>query len=324
MARGFSGKWRAPERQCCKAKRLSISAYWLARQLRLHAPLANPAELGDIPAVSRRLTAWILALACLFGSSGGASAQALPYHADPSARDLVPNLTAVPSIRFLTTADFPPFNYRDATGELVGFNVDLARALCANLEIACTIQAWPWDQASSALADGQGDALIAGLAMTPDNGNRFDFSTIYLMLPGRFVAKAGAASSFSPAQLAGKPVAVRKGSSHEAFVTRYLPEAKPLEFDTEFLALEAVRDGKADAYFGDAMRASFWLNDNPECCAFAGAPYFRPDLFGDGLSVALPAGHDAVRQAIDYGLIRLKRSGVLDELYLRWFPIGFY
>ena len=77
-------------------------------------------------------------------------------------------------------------------------------------------------------------------------------------------------------------------------------------------------------YFGDAMRASFWLNTHIDCCDFAGEPYFRPDLFGEGLAVALPAGHDAVRQAIDYGLARLKRSGVYDELYLRWFPVSFY
>ena len=108
----------------------------------------------------------------LFAALGtfAAHAQALPYHADPSARDLVPNLAAVPNIRFLTTADFPPFNYRDRTGELVGFNVDLSRAICADLAITCTIQAWPWEQAGRALEDGQGDALIAGLAMTPENG----------------------------------------------------------------------------------------------------------------------------------------------------------
>jgi polar amino acid transport system substrate-binding protein len=267
----------------------------------------------------------IAILTVLSGLTGATFGQALPYHADPSARDLVPNLTAVPNIRFLTTADFPPFNYRDQTGELIGFNVDLARRLCADLGITCTMQAWPWDQASKALEDGQGDALIAGLAMTPDNGKLFDFTTIYLVLPGRFVTKeAAAAAAFDPATLAGKTVAVRKGSAHETFLARYLPGAPAQAFDTEFLALEAVRDGKADAYFGDAMRASFWLNDNPGCCAFAGPPYFRPDLFGDGLTIALPAGHDAVRQAIDYGLIRLKRSGVLDELYLRWFPVGFY
>ena len=265
-----------------------------------------------------------LALLWLLLGTFGVQAQALPYHADPSARDLVPNLAAVPSIRFLTTADFPPFNYRDKSGELVGFNVDLARAVCGDLGIACTIQAWPWEQAGKALEDGQGDALIAGLAISPENGALYDFSNIYLMLPGRFVMLSDAAAGFDPAKLAGKSVAVRKGSAHAVFVTRYVPEARLVEFDSEIAALEAVRDKQADAYFGDAMRASFWFNANPDCCVFAGQPYFRPDLFGDGLAVAIAPGHDAVRQAIDYGLVRLKRSGVMDELYLRWFPMGFY
>lgn len=262
----------------------------------------------------------------LFAALGtlSAHAQALPYHADPSARDLVPNLAAVPNIRFLTTADFPPFNYRDRTGELVGFNVDLSRAICADLGITCTIQAWPWEQAGRALEDGQGDALIAGLAMSAETGALFDFTNIYLMLPGRFVAPKGGETNFDPAALAGKSIAVRRGSAHATFVTRYLPESRVVEFDTEIAALEAVRDRQADMFFGDAMRASFWLNGNPECCAFAGQPYFRPDLFGDGLSIAVGAGHDTVRLAIDYALIHLKKSGVLDELYLRWFPVGFY
>lgn len=269
------------------------------------------------------MRALLTLLLALLGTLPG-FAQALPYHADPSARDLVPNLAAVPSIRFLTTADFPPFNYRDQTGELVGFNIDLSRAICADLGIACTVQAWPWEQAARALEDGQGDALIAGLAMTPENGAQFDFSNIYLMLPGRFVLPGAGAGNFDPAQLSGKSIAVRQGSAHATFITRYLPGSRPMPFETEIAALEAVRDGAADAYFGDAMRASFWLNANRECCAFAGLPYFRPDLFGDGLSVAVGAGHDTVRLAIDYSLVRLKRSGVLDELYLRWFPMGFY
>ena len=270
------------------------------------------------------MRALALALALLLLLPAAVLAQALPYHADPSAREIVPNLSAVPTIRFLTTADFPPFNFRDGKGELVGFNVDLARALCADLSIACTVQAWPWEQAAKALEDNQGDALIAGLAMTPENGALFDFSSIYLMLPGRFATPVDAAKGFDPASLSGKRVAVRRGSAHAEFIRRYLAEAKPLEFDTEPAALDALKKGDADAYFGDALRASFWLNDNVGCCDFAGEPYFRPDLFGDGLSIAVPAGHDAVRQALDYGLDRLKRSGVYDELYLRWFPVSFY
>ena len=265
-----------------------------------------------------------LAVLLLLFSHAAALAQALPYHADPSAREIVPNLAPVPAIRFLTTADFPPFNYRDADGQLIGFNVDLARALCDELNIACTIQAWPWEQAARALEDNQGDALLAGLAITPENGELFDFSSIYLMLPGRFVTRLADAEGFDPSALAGRTVAARRGSTHAEFVRRYLPEATLREYDTEPAALDALQSSDVDAYFGDAMRASFWLNQNIACCDFAGEPYFRPDLFGEGLAAAVPARHDAVRQAIDYGLVRLKRSGVLDEIYLRWFPVSFY
>lgn len=253
-----------------------------------------------------------------------ATAQNLPYHSDPDAREILPLQGAVPAIRFLTTADFPPFNFRDESGELIGFNVDLARRICAEVNVACTLQAWPWDQAANALADSQGDALIAGLAVTPENGERFDFSSTYLALPGRFVTRADAASGFSPEALANRTVSVRASSAHADFMARYLPDVEIQSFPTEIAALDAVRTGDVDAYFGDGMRAAFWLNENLACCSFAGEAYFRPALFGEGLTIAVPAGQDAVRHVIDWALVRLKNDGILDELYLRWFPVGFY
>jgi polar amino acid transport system substrate-binding protein len=250
--------------------------------------------------------------------------QAMPNHFDPNARDVGASPPPVPAIRFLTTADFPPFNYRDATGELIGFNVDLARAICAEVNVACTIQAWPWEQVTNALKDRQGDALIAGLALTPENAELFDFSAIYLALPGRFVTRVEDARGFDPLALQGATVSVRSGTTHAEFLRRYLPAVVLQEFGTEIDALAAVADGTVDAYFGDAMRASFWLNANVGCCDFAGGPYFRPDLFGEGLAVAVPAGADIIRQAIDYALVKLDQSGMMDELYLRWFPVSFY
>jgi len=276
------------------------------------------------PFLRQRPMRLIVLLSAFLMGLGSAMAQPLPYHADPDAREILPDLTPVPAIRFLTTADFPPFNFRDAGGELIGFNIDLARRICARVEVACTIQAWPWEQAADALADNQGDALIAGLDLSPENGQRFDFSSIYLSLPGRFVTRSGDVAGFSVAALRGKTIAVRAGSTHDQFLRRYLSDVTITSFDDELQALAAVRDNKADAFFGDAMRASFWLNENLGCCGFAGEPYFRPDLFGEGLAIAVPAGRDAVRHAIDWALVKLKEDGALDELYLRWFPVGFY
>lgn len=250
-------------------------------------------------------------------------AQALPVHVDPNGREDMVDPASVPALRFLTTSDFPPFNYTDETGRLVGFNIDLANAICARLTARCTIQAWPWDRVQDALADNQGDALIAGLAMSGEAGQRFDFSRIYLELPARFVTREAVAPIFTPARITG-PVAVRAGSSHAALLARMLPDADILASETEFTALAALASGQADAFFGDALRAAFWLNENPECCAFAGEAYFRPDLFGSGLSIAVPSGLDNVRTALNWALVRLDREGRLDELYLRWFPVSFY
>lgn len=296
-------------------------------QVRGDNAIPHPAPKRPSPSKGEaRWGSWrpaLISLALAFFATP-AFAQPLPNHADPDAREILPMQGAVPAIRFLTTADFPPFNFRDGTGELVGFNVDLAKRICAEVNIACTLQAWPWDQAANALADSQGDALIAGLAMSPENGERFDFSATYLALPGRFVTRADTAARFSVASLKGKTVALREGSAHAQFMARYLPDVTITPYASEIEALTALRDGKADAYFGDAMRAAFWLNEKPDCCSFAGEPYFRPELFGEGFTIAVPAGNDAIRHTIDWALVRLKQNGTLDELYLRWFPVGFY
>lgn len=272
----------------------------------------------------RRLICLALALMLVFLAPTGAWAQTLPNHTDPSARDDATDRAGVPALRFLTTQDFPPFNYRGPGGELVGFNIDLARAICADLEAVCTIQSWPFDQITDALADNQGDAMISGLALDPISADRFDFSSIYLAFPARFLTRSPDAAEFAPEGLAGKTVAVRKGSRHADFIARFLPEVTTEAFASELDALAAVENNETDAYFGDALRAAYWLNQHPDCCAFAGEAYFRPDYFGEGLAIAIPAGRDNVRAAINLALVRLKRSGRLDELYLRWFPVSFY
>ena len=253
-----------------------------------------------------------------------ANAQNLPNHIAPNTRTQTFTSADVPTIRFLSTPDFPPFNYRDVNGKLIGFNVDLALAICENLEISCTMQAWPWEQAADALEDLQGDALVAGMAITPENGKRFDFSHIYLMLPGRFVAKRSRnifpAAGFNTNTLIG----VREGSAHQEFLRRYFPQVQLKEFASELDALDGLKVDQISIFFGDAMRAAFWLREHPDCCVFVGKAYFNSELFGEGLAIAFPAGQDLIRNAVNTALSRLSQNGTLDELYLRWFPVGFY
>ena len=266
----------------------------------------------------------LLSVVLFVALSSFANAQNLPRHVDPSAFEDVLDLSLVPSIRFLTTSDFPPFNYRGTSGEVVGFNIELAEALCKEIGAECTLQSWPWEQVTGALLDGQGDAIIAGLGVSEENASKFEFSKTYLALPGRFVTKDGERDevAFDPHQFEGA-IGVQRGSAHHEFLKKHFSSQTILALAGEIEVLEGLNIGTIDVAFVDGMRASFWLNQS-QCCAFAGGPYFSVEDFGAGLAIAVKPEAGNIRRAIDIGLTRLSKSGKLDELYLKWFPVGFY
>src|SRR5690606_12587574 len=122
------------------------------------------------------------------------------------------------------TVDFPPFNFLDGSSRLSGFHVDLARAICSELDIAakCQIQALPWAELDGALASDQGEAIIAGLAVSEETRMRHAFSRPYLQFPARFVMrKTTATAEPLHSKLQGRKVGVLAGSAHERMLRDY-------------------------------------------------------------------------------------------------------
>ena len=94
----------------------------------------------------------------------GEEAPKIPGFWDSQERIIKPNVKDLPRLRFLTTTDFPPFSFIDKNKRLSGFHVDLARAICEELEVlsVCQIQALPFDQLQSAVTGGVGEAVLGG------------------------------------------------------------------------------------------------------------------------------------------------------------------
>ena len=251
----------------------------------------------------------------------------IPDFWDPRRRIERPPPGAVPAIRFITTDDFPPFNFLDAEGHLTGFNVDLARAICAELAVQCTIQARQWSELASRLIDKTADAAIAGIAITADARASLDFSDVYLRTPGRFVVRKGDATlQPTPEGLKGKTLAVVQRTAHEAYLAAMFPEVARKLYPTADAARDAVRKGEADAHFGDGLQLSFWLQSQAaeNCCVFAGGPYLEQRFFGEGYAIAMATGPTDLKRAINAALQTLYEKGTYAELYLRYFPIGFF
>jgi polar amino acid transport system substrate-binding protein len=251
----------------------------------------------------------------------------IPSFWDPDAQIDRPELVGVRALRFLTDDDYPPLDFSLPDGSLVGFNVDMARAICAELQLACTIQARRWDTLVDSLLSGKGDAVIASLAATPALRTKLDFTKPYYKSPARFVARKDIAlDDATPVSLAGKEIGVVVGSAHKAYLDAFFPKAVEKTFADVTALRDALRSGAIAIAFGDGLSWAVWLDGaaSGDCCAFKGGPFLESRFFGEGVGIALRKEDAELRHAIDWALARLAARGVYTELYLKYFPIGFY
>lgn len=277
-----------------------------------------------------RSFALLLSLLCAAWLPLAAAAEpAIPNYWDERERLPRPDLSGIERVRFLTTTDFPPFNVLDPAGRLSGFHVELARAICRELEIVarCQIQGLPWDELDGAIASGQGEALIAGTALTAAARETYAFSRPYLRFPARFVTRNGTAMD-EPMYRAvrDRAIGVLADSAHEAMLRVYFPGVRAVAYSRQDSLYRDLRDGHLDGIFGDGMRLSFWLAGagSQNCCRFAGGPYIAPEFLGAGLAIAVRRDDAVLVQAFDYALREIAVKGTFAELYLRYFPVSFY
>ncbi|MEL7048314.1 MAG: transporter substrate-binding domain-containing protein [Pseudomonadota bacterium] len=231
------------------------------------------------------------------------------------------------SLRFLTEAAFPPFNFYDEDGILTGFNVDLARAICLELNVTCDIKAQPWDKLIPAVQRGETDAVVAAHAVTPASVAKVAFTDPYFRTPGRFATRRDAASfDATPEGLEGRRVGIIKGSVHEAFIRRFFPGSRIVSFADSDAARESLKQRRIDALFGDGISMAFWLNGtlSQQCCAFRGGPYLEPMFFGDGIAIAVRQGNSKLRTELNEALEAVRESGRFQELVSRYFPFQIY
>lgn len=278
----------------------------------------------------RLRTCAVLCAAALAAAAGPVAAQSPPFvptFVDPQHHVDKPDLGAIRSLRLLTSDDYPPFNFTAPDGTLTGFNVDLARAICDLLEVACSIQTRAFDTLLPALLANAGDAVVASLAITDPAKAEMAFSLPTMKTPARFAGRNGAVPAVVlPEALTGVKVGVQAGTAHEAYLRSYFPSVVVTRFNDPESLRAALKAGSIDLLFADGIATSLWLNGTvaARCCRFAGGPFTESRYFGEGSGIAVRKADVALKQALDYALQKLSAEGVTGDLYLKHFPVGFY
>ncbi|MDO8290224.1 MAG: transporter substrate-binding domain-containing protein [Parvibaculum sp.] len=231
-------------------------------------------------------------------------------------------------LRVLTEGAYPPFNGRDSSGALVGFDIDMANEICARLKRACVIEARPWKSLLISLKRDEGDMVVASMLIPTEGssgvkaGKQIAFSKSYYRTPGHFAARRdGKALGLSAGSLATQTIAVQAGSTHEAFLKARFADATLLSLPSLDEAEAAVIDRRADLVFADRNALLNWMKrgGGDGCCRMVGGDYDDPIFFGQGAGIALRSKDKELRADVDGVLAAIAQDGTALRLARPYF-----
>ena len=116
------------------------------------------------------------------------------------------------------------------------------------------------------------------------------------------------------------------GTAHQAFLQAFFPRTRLHAYENATALYSALTRNEVEIAFGDGIAFALWLNgtDATGCCGFRGGPFTESGYFGEGVGIAVRKDNIVLKRALDYALKRLADRGVYADLYLKYFPVGFY
>ena len=225
--------------------------------------------------------------------------------------------TAADKINFGSSATYPPFESLDASNQIVGFDIDLANALCKQMQADCTFTNHAFDSLIPSLKFRKYDAVISGMDITPERSKQVAFSDPYYANSAVVIAKKGAFTSL--ADLKGKRIGMENGTTHQKYLQDKHPEIKTVSYDSYQNAIIDLKNGRIDGVFGDTAVVNEWLKTNPQLGP-VGEHVTDPQYFGTGLGIAVRPENQALLKKLNAALAAIKADGTYQKISDKWFP----
>lgn len=229
-------------------------------------------------------------------------------------------------VRIATEGAYAPFNFKDANGQLQGFDVDIAKAVCERAKFDCEIVAQDWDGIIPGLLAKKYDAIIASMSITEERKKRVAFTDKYYQTPARFIRKKGSGIEITEAGLKGKSVGVQRATIHANYIHQTYGNIVSIkEYDTQDNADLDLAAGRLDLVLADSVVLLEGFLNKPEGQDFEFVgPELRGAVFGEGAGIALRKEDDALRTAFNKALKEIRADGTYKKINDKYFPFDVY
>jgi len=232
-------------------------------------------------------------------------------------------VVAQDKIRIGTEAAYKPFAWVLPSGELTGFDIDIANALCTQMGAECEIVNQAFDGLIPALNAKKIDAIIASMTITDDRLKAIDFAGPYYTVPAMFIAPKDSGVEISADGLDGKYVGVQRGTTMANYIKAKFPGARIQLYDTSDAANLDLASGRVDVVFADSAVLNEYLQ-TPDGANFAmvGDPVEDPEILGTGAGIGIRKGDDALKQKFDAALKAVIATGEYKTINEKYIPVN--
>ncbi len=231
---------------------------------------------------------------------------------------------AAEHLRIATEGAYPPFNSIAADGRLVGFDIDMANALCRRMKAECEIVAQDWDGLIPGLQAKKFDAVVASMTITEERKKQVAFTRKYYATPlAVAVPKDSGLKTTDAASLAGKTVGVQAASVIFDFVDKAYRQAGAdiRAYPSYEEAMADLANGRLDTVVSDKIFLAEWLKkDGAGCCRMVG------DIPGSGTEAGIAVRLDdtTLRDRLDAALAAIRADGTYEAMEAKYFDFDIY
>jgi lysine-arginine-ornithine-binding protein len=230
-------------------------------------------------------------------------------------------------VKIGTEGAYPPFNSIDPNGKVVGFDIDIANALCAAANFECEFVIQDWDGMIPALQAKKFDAIIAQMSITEERQKVVDFTDKYSNTPNKFVAAKGAGiTDFTPDGLAGKIIGAQRATIAENYLRDNLTKSDIRVYATQDEANADLTAGRLDLVFADAvaLKEGLLKTEAGACCELVGPDYSDPKWFGAGAGIAIRKGETDLVKAFNAAIKKIREDGTYKKINDKYFDFDVY